>query len=166
MTTRRSPIWPQPASGYAIGSTTGTGGSPRRSPDTSNLPTMRKRKVAVLGATGTVGQRFISLLAGHPWFEIAALTTSEGKAGKRYADVTPWRHAGAMPERVADMALEPTTADLDAEICFSALPAEAAERWEVELAEAGRHVFSNVKTHRMDEDVPLIIAEVNPDHAE
>ena len=127
---------------------------------------MRKRKVAVLGATGVVGQRFISLLAGHPWFEIAALTTSEGKAGKRYADVTPWRHAGAMPERVADMALEPTTADLDAEICFSALPGEAAERWEAELAKAGRHVFSNVKTHRMDEDVPLIIAEVNPDHAE
>src|SRR3989442_918675 len=166
MTTRRSPIWPPPASGYAIGSTTGTGGSPRRPPDTSNLPTMRKRKVAVRGAPGVVGQRFIGLLAGHPWFEITALTTSEGKAGKRYADVTAWRHGGTVPEQVADMALRPTTTELDAEICFSALPAEAAERWEAELAKTGHHVFSNVKTHRMDEDVPLIIAEVNPEHAD
>src|SRR3989475_1296222 len=164
MTTRRSPIWPPPASGYAIGSTTGTGGSPRRPPDTSNLPTMRKRKVAVLGATGTVGQRFIGLLAGHPWFEIAALTTSEGKAGKRYGDVTPWHWAGGMPAAVADMILQPTKADLDAEVCFSALPPDAAERWEAELAKAGHHVFSNVKTHRMDDDVPLLIAEVNPEH--
>ncbi len=125
---------------------------------------MRKRKVAVLGATGTVGQRFIGLLAGHPWFEIGALTTSEGKAGKRYGDVTPWHWAGDMPAAVADMILQPTKADLDAEVCFSALPPEAAERWEVELAKAGHHVFSNVKTHRMDDDVPLLIAEVNPEH--
>src|SRR2546425_10751774 len=69
-----------------------------------------------------------------------------------------------MPAGVADMILQPTKADLDAEICFSALPAEAAERWEAELAKTGHHVFSNVKTHRMDEDVPLLIAEVNAEH--
>src|SRR5438128_4403276 len=106
MAPRSSPCWSIPGTGPSVCET-------RR---------VRKRKVAVLGATGVVGQRFISLLAGHPWFEIAALTTSEAKAGKRYADVTPWRHAGAIPGRVADMTLEPTTADLDAEICFSALP--------------------------------------------
>ncbi len=126
---------------------------------------MRKRKVAVLGATGTVGQRFIGLLASHAWFEISALTTSERNAGKRYGDVTPWHFGEDMPAAVADMRLETTRAELDAEICFSALPSDAAEQWEVALAKAGHHVFSNVKTHRMDDDVPLIIAEVNPEHA-
>jgi len=126
---------------------------------------VRKRKVAVLGASGTVGQRFISLLAGHPWFEIAVLTTSDAKAGKRYGDVTPWHFGADMPAGIADMKLEATHADLDAEICFSALPHEAAQRWEAALAKTGHHVFSNVKTHREDPDVPLIIAEVNPDHA-
>ena len=131
-------------------------------PHTSDV---RKRKVAVLGATGTVGQRFISLLAGHPWFELAALTTSERNAGKRYGDVTPWHFGEDMPAEIADMRLESTRAEVDAEICFSALPSDAAEQWESALAKAGHHVFSNVKTHRMDEDVPLIIAEVNPEHA-
>ena len=70
-----------------------------------------------------------------------------------------------MPEGIADRRLEATSADLDAEICFSALPTEAAEQWEAQLARTGHHVFSNVKTHRQDADVPLIIAEVNPDHA-
>ncbi|HUQ42609.1 MAG TPA: aspartate-semialdehyde dehydrogenase [Candidatus Limnocylindrales bacterium] len=126
---------------------------------------MRKRKVAILGASGTVGQRFISLLAGHPWFEISALTTSEAKAGKRYGDATAWHFGADMPEAIANMKLEPTRADLNAEICFSALPNDAAQQWEAELAKAGHHVFSNVKTHREDADVPLIIAEVNPEHA-
>ena len=125
---------------------------------------MRKRKVAILGATGTVGQRFIGLLQGHPWFEISALTTSDAKAGKRYGDVTPWHWSGEMPADVAGMTLQPTTADLDAEICFSALPSDAAAQWEAALAKTGHHVFSNVKTHRMDEDVPLLIAEVNGEH--
>ncbi len=126
---------------------------------------VRKRKVAVLGASGTVGQRFIALLAGHPWFEISALTTSDAKAGRRYGDVTPWHFGADMPDGVADMTLQPTRADVDAEICFSALPGDAAAQWEAELAKHGHHVFSNVKTHREDPDVPLIIAEVNPDHA-
>src|SRR5437660_11171331 len=69
-----------------------------------------------------------------------------------------------MPAAVAAMKLQPTTADLDAEVCFSALPADAAEQWETALAKTGHHVFSNVKTHRMDEDVPLLIAEVNAEH--
>ncbi|HEY6958020.1 MAG TPA: aspartate-semialdehyde dehydrogenase [Candidatus Limnocylindria bacterium] len=126
---------------------------------------MRRRKVAVLGASGTVGQRFISLLAGHPWFEISALTTSDAKAGKRYGDVTNWHFSADMPDGIADMKLEATRSDLDAEICFSALPSDAAEQWEAGLAKTGHHVFSNVKTHREDPDVPLIIAEVNPEHS-
>ena len=125
---------------------------------------MRKRTVAVLGATGTVGQRFVSLLAEHPWFELTALTTSERNAGKRYADAAHWHLTQAIPERARDMTLVPTTDDLDAELCFSALPHEAAVEWESALATTGHHVFSNVKTHRMDDDVPLVIAEVNPEH--
>jgi len=127
---------------------------------------VRKRTVAVLGASGTVGQRFISMLAGHPWFEIAALTTSDAKAGKRYGDITAWHFGADMPDGVADMKLQATRDDIDAEICFSALPSDAAEQWEAALAKTGHHVFSNVKTHREDPDVPLIIAEVNPDHAD
>jgi aspartate-semialdehyde dehydrogenase len=127
---------------------------------------MKRRKVAVLGASGTVGQRFISLLAGHPWFEIAALTTSDAKAGKRYGDATAWHFASDMPDGIADMKLQATRDDVDAEICFSALPSDAAEQWEAALAKSRHHVFSNVKTHRQDPDVPLIIAEVNPEHAD
>ncbi|MGH2499481.1 MAG: aspartate-semialdehyde dehydrogenase [Candidatus Limnocylindria bacterium] len=126
---------------------------------------MRRRKVAILGATGTVGQRFVSLIADHPWFELTALTTSDARAGRRYAEAVAWHLPGAIPERAAAMTLEPTRAEVDAEICFSALPNEAAEQHEAALARAGHHIFSNVKTHRMDEDVPLIVAEVNPDHA-
>ena len=120
----------------------------------------------MLGATGTVGQRFISLLADHPWFELAALTTSDAKAGKRYGDVVRSHLPGGLPDRVADMTLEPTRPEVDAEICFSALPNDAAETHEAALAQAGHHVFSNVRTHRMDPDVPLMIAEVNPGHAD
>src|SRR5882762_9052600 len=159
---RCSPTSPRRGYGSCAGSTIGTGGLLRLSSDTSDLTAMRKRKVAVLGATGTVGQRFIGLLQGHPWFEISALTTSDARAGKRYSDVTAWHWAGDMPAAVAGMKLQPTNADLDAEICFSALPSDAAEQWEAALAKTGHHVFSNVKTHRMDDDVPLLIAEVNP----
>src|SRR5437899_3658195 len=71
-----------------------------------------------------------------------------------------------MPREVADLRLQPTRDDVDADICFSALPSEAAAQHEAALAKTGHHVFSNVKTHRMDDDVPLIIAEVNPEHAD
>src|SRR5438874_12418685 len=78
---------------------------------------VKRRKVAVLAASGAVGQRFISLLANHPWFEIAALTSSDAKAGKRYGDVTAWHFGGDMPEGIADRRLEATSADLAADIC-------------------------------------------------
>jgi aspartate-semialdehyde dehydrogenase len=124
----------------------------------------QQRTVAVLGATGTVGQRFISLLAGHPWFKLTAITTSERSAGKRYADAVHWHLPEPMPESVADLKLEPTRADLDADLCFSALPTDAAQEHESALAKAGHHVFSNASTHRMDPDVPNLLAEVNFEH--
>ncbi|HVR88570.1 MAG TPA: aspartate-semialdehyde dehydrogenase [Candidatus Limnocylindria bacterium] len=124
----------------------------------------QQRTVAVLGATGTVGQRFISLLADHPWFKLTALTTSERRAGKRYADAVHWHLPEPMPESVANMKLEPTRPDLEADLCFSALPTEAAQEHEAALAKAGHHVFSNASTHRMDADVPNLLAEVNFEH--
>ena len=125
---------------------------------------MRRRTVAVLGATGTVGQRFISLLVDHPWFELTALTSSDAKAGERYGDVAGWHLAAPLPERIAEIRLEATRPDIDAEICFSALPNDAADERETTLAKAGHHVFTNASPHRMDPDVPLLIAEVNPEH--
>jgi len=125
----------------------------------------KKRTVAVLGATGTVGQRFITLLAGHPWFDLVALTTSDRSAGKRYADAVHWHLPEPMPESVADIVLEPTRPELAADLCFSALPTDAATQHEAALANAGHHVFSNASTHRMDADVPNLLAEVNFDHA-
>jgi aspartate-semialdehyde dehydrogenase len=124
----------------------------------------QQRTVAVLGATGTVGQRFITLLADHPWFRLTALTTSERSAGKRYADAVHWHLPEPMPASVADMNLEPTRPDIGADLCFSALPTDAAEQHEAALAKAGHHVFSNASTHRMDADVPNLLAEVNFEH--
>ena len=123
-----------------------------------------RRTVAVLAATGTVGQRFVSLLADHPWFTLTALTTSERSVGKRYADAVHWHLPEPMPESVADMTLEPTRPDIGADLCFSALPTDAAQEHEAALAKAGHPVFSNASPHRMDADVPNLLAEVNFDH--
>lgn len=125
---------------------------------------MRKRKVAVLGATGTVGQRFISLLAGHPWFDLVALTASDRSVGKRFGDAVHWLLPTAIPDAVANMTLRPTEPSVEGELCFSALPNDAAAEHEAEFADAGHHVFTNASTHRMDADVPLLLAEVNFDH--
>ena len=124
----------------------------------------QQRTVAVLGATGTVGQRFSSLLADHPWFKLTALTTSERSAGKRFADAVHWHLPEPMPESAAELTLEPTRPDVDADLCFSALPTDAAREHEAALAKAGHHVFSNASTHRMDADVPNLLAEVNFEH--
>ncbi|MDE3103260.1 MAG: aspartate-semialdehyde dehydrogenase [Chloroflexota bacterium] len=125
---------------------------------------MKKRKVAVLGATGSVGQRFISLLAGHPFFDLVALTGSDRSVGKRFGESVHWLLAKDMPGGVAEMEILPTDGSVDAEICFSALPTEVAGDLETELARTGHHVFTNASPHRMDADVPLLLAEVNFDH--
>lgn len=126
-----------------------------------------KIRVGILGATGAVGQRFIQLLAAHPWFEIAALTASDRSVGKRYADAAKWLLRGGMPQAVEEMVLvptEPAAIGADVKLLFSALPGGAAGEVEAALAAAGFAVCSNASAHRMDPDVPLLIPDVNPEH--
>lgn len=127
---------------------------------------MAKIPVAVLGATGTVGQHFVKMLLDHPWFELVALTASGVSAGERYAEVAKWYLSERVPEQVGHIEVRPTDpkAVEDAEILFSAIPAEEASKVEPACAEAGFIVSSNSSNFRMDPDVPLIIPEVNPDH--
>jgi aspartate-semialdehyde dehydrogenase len=121
-------------------------------------------KVGILGATGTVGQRFVQLLQGHPWFEITALAASTASAGRPYGEVCRWKVSAEIPPTVRDMTVEECAPGLDCDLVFSALPGEVAGPIEENLAAAGYFVSSNAKNHRMDPDVPLLIPEVNPDH--
>ncbi|MCD1294584.1 aspartate-semialdehyde dehydrogenase [Methanocella sp. CWC-04] len=122
-------------------------------------------KAGILGATGNVGQRFVQLLADHPWFEITALAASERSAGKPYGEVAKWKLETDLPESVKDLTVVPTDPKkVDADIVFSALPAELATGIESDFAKAGVVVCSNASSHRMEKDVPLMIPEVNPEH--
>lgn len=125
----------------------------------------RRWPVAVLGATGAVGQTFVRLLAAHPWFELVELAASERSAGRPYADATHWLE-GVMPGAAAArivMACDPL--EVTAPIIFSALDASVAGDIEEAFARAGRVVLSNARNFRMDPDVPLLVPEVNADHA-
>jgi aspartate-semialdehyde dehydrogenase len=131
------------------------------------IPGKRKSKwpVAVLGATGAVGQMFVRLLADHPWFEIAELAASERSAGKKYGEVTRWLEGAPPPTAVQNrrvVACDPAV--VSAPIVFSALDATVAGEVEMAFARAGRFVLSNAKNYRMEPDVPLVIPEVNGDH--
>lgn len=125
---------------------------------------MQPISVGVLGATGAVGQRFIQLLAGNPWFRITALAASERSAGKRYAESCVWRLSADCPEQVRDLVVQRCEPGLDCRLVFSALPAREAGIIEEQFASAGYGVLSNASSHRMDVDVPLLIPEVNGDH--
>jgi aspartate-semialdehyde dehydrogenase len=126
---------------------------------------MRSRvPVAVLGATGTVGQKFVRLLADHPWFEIAALAASEQSAGRPYGEVARWRETAPLPDRLAGMTVARSAPPLPARIVFSALDAEVARDIEQGFARAGALVVTNTRIHRMEPDVPLMIPEINADH--
>lgn len=125
---------------------------------------MTRIPVAVLGATGTVGQKFVRLLADHPWFEISAIAASEQSAGRRYGDIVRWRESTPLPPAVADMVLKRSAPPLDARVVFSALDAEVAGDIEQEFARAGAFVVTNTRVHRMDPDVPLLVPEVNAGH--
>ncbi|MCO5215604.1 MAG: aspartate-semialdehyde dehydrogenase [Thermomicrobiales bacterium] len=120
--------------------------------------------VAVLGATGNVGQRFIQLLENHPWFRVAELVASERSAGKKFSEATVWRLGNDMPESVRDLVVQDYSADLQSALAFSGLPSEVAGEIETRLAANGLAVVSNTATHRIEPDVPLIIPEVNPEH--
>ena len=122
--------------------------------------------VGVLGATGAVGQRFVQLLANHPWFNLQTLTASERSAGKPYGKVVNWRLETPFPDEIGDYTVSPTTVEAvtNLDIVFSALPPEIAKPLEAQMADAGLIVCSNASAHRMDPTVPLLIAEINPDH--
>ena len=104
-----------------------------------------KIPVSVLGATGTVGQKFIRLLADHPWFEVAAVAASSASAGKRYGDVVRWREAMAIPDRIAGMTVQECTPPLPGPIVFGALDAEVAGPIEQAFAAAGQFVVTNTR---------------------
>ncbi len=124
----------------------------------------KKYRVGILGATGTVGQRFIQLLEGHPQFEITALAASERSSGKMYREACAWRLSGEMPESVASLAVRAPEPPLDCDIVFSSLPGDIARETEEAFARSGVAVISNSSAFRMDEDVPLLIPEVNHAH--
>ncbi len=124
------------------------------------------KKVAVLGATGMMGQTFVRLLASHPWFQVGAAAASDRSVGRPYADTISPSAATAVNNRVGDLqVVEPAPNPVDdSDIVFSALPSEVAGPIEEEFARAGLPVFSNASSHRMDADVPLLNPEVNGDH--
>lgn len=120
--------------------------------------------VAVLGATGAVGQTFIRLLDGHPWFRIAEVAASERSAGRTYREVARWIE-GDMPAQVAELVVAPCDSKMvKSPIVFSALDSNVAGEVEAAFAAAGRLVLSNAKNYRMEPDVPLVIPEVNASH--
>lgn len=134
----------------------------------AKIPTGNKIPVGILGATGAVGQRFVQLLADHPWFEVSALAASDQSAGKAYAQACHWLLTTPIPEKMRERIVQPAEAgrklSLDCRLVFSALPSNVAGEVEKEFAQAGYVVCSNAAAHRMEADVPLLIPEVNPDH--
>ena len=123
-----------------------------------------KKRVGILGATGTVGQRFCQLLDGHPQFEITALAASDRSTGKPYSEACAWKLPGKMPANVREIVVTPIEPPLDCDIVFSSLPSSVARETEEAFARAGYPVISNSSSYRMDEDVPLLIPEINADH--
>lgn len=124
----------------------------------------KKIAVGILGATGAVGQKFVKLLENHPWFEVTELAASDRSAGKPYAEATIWRQTTPIPAALGDKVVKPCAPDLDCQIVFSGLDASVAGEVEQGFAMSGYTVLSNSKNHRMDEDVPLLVPEINHDH--
>jgi len=120
--------------------------------------------VAVLGATGSVGQRFVQLLENHPWFRLHELVASERSADKTYAEAADWRLDTLLPEETAGMTIKKLGADLESVILFSGLDSSVAGEAEDHYADRGAVIVSNSRNHRMDPDVPLMIPELNDDH--
>ena len=123
-----------------------------------------KIPVAILGATGSVGQKFIELMSNHPWFEIRELCASDKSAGKKYKDAVDWFLQTPIPESVGEIEVQKCEPILESRVVFSGLDSSVAGEVESNFAKLGYRVISNSKNHRMDDDVPLLIPEVNPDH--
>ncbi|HYR28091.1 MAG TPA: aspartate-semialdehyde dehydrogenase [Thermoanaerobaculia bacterium] len=120
--------------------------------------------VAVLGATGSVGQRFIQLLENHPWFRLHEVVASERSAGKRYGEAADWRLETQMPRDAAALEVKALGPELESRLLFSGLDSSVAGEAEDEYANRGCAVISNSRNHRMDDDVPLLIPEINAEH--
>ncbi len=120
--------------------------------------------VGVLGATGTVGQKFVHLLRDHPLFEVAELVASPRNGGKPYAKACRWHEPEPMPDHLRDVRLTTVEDKLSSPVLFSGLDSSIAGEAEEAYADAGHAVISNSKNHRMDPDVPLVIPEINADH--
>lgn len=123
-----------------------------------------KLPVAILGATGFVGQKFVDVISRHPWFEISALCASERSVGKAYAEAVKWSMPTPLPKHIAKMVVQACEPSHACALVFSGLDSSVAGHLETRFAEAGHIVISNSSNHRMDSDVPLVIGEVNPDH--
>ena len=121
-------------------------------------------RVGILGATGTVGQRFVQLLERHRDFVVSALAASDRSEGRPYVEACVWRLPGEMPETVRGLLVRPCEPPLDCDVVFSSLPSAIARDVEGRFAAAGYPVISNSSSFRMDADVPLVIPEVNPEH--
>jgi len=123
-----------------------------------------KIPVGILGATGAVGQRFVQLLAGHPWFEVAEVAASDRSAGKPYREACTWRLSGEPGDGVGNLTVTTCDGPFRSKLLFSGLDSSVAGEVETALSGRGHAVVSNARNHRMDPDVPLLIPEVNPDH--
>ena len=123
-----------------------------------------KIPVGILGATGTVGQRFIQLLERHPWFEVAWIAASERSSGKSYAEAAKWKMKTPIPSRIASMTVSAAEPQGAPKVIFAALDAEIALEMEPAFADAGCAVISNSSAFRMHPQVPLVIPEINPGH--
>ena len=127
---------------------------------------MSKIPVAILAATGSVGQRFVQLLDGHPWFEVVALTGSDRTIGRPYGEACHWILGELMPDWAKDMTILPTEPQATkAALVFSALPTDVAKTVEPLFAQAGMLVCSNASAYRKEPDVPILLPEVNAGHA-
>jgi aspartate-semialdehyde dehydrogenase len=123
-----------------------------------------KIEVGILGATGTVGQRFIQLLENHPWFRLTWLGASDRSVGKRYREAAAWQLEGTPPAEVADATVEECVPGNAPRLLFSSMASNLAGDIERDFAAAGHIVVSNSSHFRMGADIPLLVPEINPDH--
>jgi aspartate-semialdehyde dehydrogenase len=134
----------------------------------------QKLRVGVLGATGMVGQRFLTLLAQHPWFEVTLVAASAGSAGKPYAEAVAgrWALPGAIPQAAAGLTVRNAAdvkgiaGEVDLVFCAVDMPRAETARLEEDYARAETPVVSNNSAHRATPDVPMMVPEVNPEHAQ
>ena len=122
--------------------------------------------VGVLGATGSVGQKFIALLENHPWFKVSEVAASEKSAGKKYKEAANWILSTPIPAETSELTVKECEPNLNCKIVFSGLDSSVAGPIEEAFANKGYYVVSNSKNHRMDSNVPLLVPEINAEHLE